>query len=188
MFDEPVVFVDIETNGGMAGARGRITEIAAIRVEGGEAVETFTSLVNPGGPLPDWITDLTGITDADLVQAPYFDEITESLKRIFDGAIFAAHNVNFDYSFLKDHFSRVGYNYRPKLFCTVKLSRALYPEHKGHSLEKIIGRHNIAVEDRHRALADTQAIYDFTKLAFEEKGKVLFEAAKAKQLNRSFSI
>jgi len=182
MFDEPVVFVDIETNGGMAGARGRITEIAAIRVEDEAVADTFSSLVNPGGPLPAWITDLTGISDADLVQAPYFDEIAESLKGIFAGAIFAAHNVHFDYSFLQDHFARLGFDYRPKLFCTVRLSRALYPELKGHSLEKLIQRHNLVVDARHRALADTQAIYDFTKLAFAEKGKTLFDAAKAKQL------
>lgn len=182
MFDEPIVFVDIETNGGMAGGKGRITEIAAIRLEGGDVVDTFTSLVNPGGPLPFWITDLTGITDADLVQAPYFDEIAESLKRIFDGAIFAAHNVHFDYSFIKHHFGMLGYDFRPKLFCTVRMSRALYPENKGHSLEKIIARHGISVDDRHRAYADTKAILDFTELAFKEKGKERFDKAKAKQL------
>lgn len=182
MFDEPIVFVDIETNGGMAGGRGRITEIAAIRVESDIVTDTFTSLVNPGGPLPHWITKLTGITDADLVQAPYFDEIAESLKRIFDCAIFAAHNVMFDYSFLRHHFDILGYEFQPKLFCTVRLSRALYPEYKGHSLEKIIRRHKVNVDNRHRAFADTQAIVDFTRLAFEEKGKTLFDAAKAKQL------
>lgn len=184
MFDEPVVFVDIETNGGSVG-RGRITEIAAIRVEGNDVVDTFTSLVNPGGPLPFWITDLTGITDADLVHAPYFDEIAESLKSILAGAIFAAHNVHFDHSFIKDHFARVDYEYNPKLFCTVRMSRALYPEHKGHSLEKIIQRHNITTDARHRALADTQAILDFTQLAFHEKGKQNFDKAMLKQLKPS---
>jgi len=182
MFDEPIVFVDIETNGGQAGGHGRITEIAAIRVEDDEVVDSFTSLVNPGSPLPFWITNLTGITDMDLVHAPYFDEITEQLKQILAGAIFAAHNVQFDYSFVRHHFAHVGYDYRPKLFCTVRMSRALYPEHKGHSLEKIIARHNITVDDRHRAYADTKAIFDFTKLAFEEKGKASFSKALAKQL------
>jgi len=181
MFEEPVVFVDIETNGGTA-PNGRITEIAAIRVEGEAVVDTFTSFVNPGGPIPVWITRLTGITDADLVQAPYFDEIAGSLKRIFDGAIFAAHNVQFDYSFLKHHFQQVGYDFRPKLFCTVRMSRALYPEHKGHSLEKIIERHRIAVDDRHRAYADAKAIYDFTKFAVQEKGRGRFDEAASKQL------
>jgi len=181
MFDEPVVFVDIETNGGAVG-KGRITEIAAIRVEGGEVVDTFTSLVNTGAPLPVWITNLTGITDADLVHAPYFDEIAEDLKRIFDGAIFAAHNVRFDYSYVKHHFKQLGYDFRPKLFCTVRMSRAMYPEHKGHSLQKIIERHSIAVDDRHRAYADAKAIYDFAKLAYAEKGKARFDEAKAKQL------
>ncbi|HEY4161251.1 MAG TPA: 3'-5' exonuclease [Candidatus Saccharimonadales bacterium] len=180
MFEEPVVFVDIETNGGMVGS-GRITEVAAIRVEDETVVDMFTSFINPGGPVPVWITRLTGITNADLVQAPYFDEIAGSLKRIFDGAIFAAHNVQFDYSFLKHHFAQTSYDFQPKLFCTVRMSRALYPEHKGHSLEKIIGRHHIAVDDRHRAYADAKAIYDFTKLAIREKGRESFDKAAAKQ-------
>jgi DNA polymerase-3 subunit epsilon len=180
MFDEPIVFVDIETNGGVVG-KGKITEIAAIRVENGDVVDSFTSLVNPGSPLPAWITSLTGITDADLVQAPYFDEIAEPLKRMFDGAIFAAHNVRFDYSFIKQHFQQIGFDYRPKLFCTVRMSRALYPEFKGHSLQKIIERHNIPVDDRHRAYADAKAIFDFAELAYAEKGKERFDQAKQKQ-------
>ena len=180
MFNEPVVFVDIETNGGAVG-RGSVIEIAAIRVEQGEIVNTFTTLVNPGNPVPHWITNLTGITNSDLVQAPYFEDIAEQLKQILEGAIFAAHNVRFDYSFIKNHFKQLDYDYKPKLFCTVRMSRALYPEHKGHSLEKIISRHGIAVADRHRAYADAQAILDFTKLVFTEKGSEAFELAKIKQ-------
>lgn len=177
----PAVFLDIETNGGN-GERGRITEIALIRVENGEVVEEFSSLVNPGSSLPYWITKLTGITNDDVASAPYFDEIAAEVYRILDGAIFVAHNVRFDFSFIKRQLEAVGYTFRPKLFCTVRMSRALYAEHKGHSLEKIIARHNIAVTDRHRATADAQAILDFTRLAIQEKGIEAFQASAAIQM------
>lgn len=181
MFDSPAVFVDIETNGGN-GDRGRITEIALIRVEDGNVVEEFTSLVNPGSPIPYWITRLTGITDADVADAPYFDEIAGEINRILDGAIFVAHNVRFDFSFVKRQLEAVGYSFKPKLFCTVRMSRRLYAEHKGHSLEKIIARHGISTKDRHRAYADAKAILDFTNLAIREKGIDAFREAIALQM------
>lgn len=180
MFEGPAVFVDIETNGGN-GERGRITEIAVIRVEDGEIVNEYASLVNPGSPIPHWITRLTGITNADVADAPYFDDIADDLHRIMDGAIFVAHNVRFDYSFIKRQLEANGYTFRPKLFCTVRMSRAMYPEHRGHSLEKIINRHGISVNGRHRAYDDAKAIYDFTQLAIADKGIESFRASMALQ-------
>ena len=107
MFTQPAVFVDIETNGKF-GAEGKIIEIGILRVEGGAVVEEYNSLVNPGERVPYWIEKLTGISNADLVDAPYFDEIAETVQRLFDGAIFVAHNVRFDYSFLKSHLLALG--------------------------------------------------------------------------------
>ncbi len=181
MFNSPAVFVDIETNGG-SGERGRITEIALIRVEDGEVVEEYVTLVNPGSAIPYWITRLTGISNADVADAPYFDEVAAEIYRILEGAIFVAHNVRFDFSFVKRQLEASGYTFRPKLFCTVRMSRAMYPEHKGHSLEKIINRHGIATDARHRAYADTKAILDFTKLAISEKGIGAFEETMAAQM------
>lgn len=181
MFSSPAVFVDIETNGGN-GERGRITEIALIRVEGGEVVEEYSSLVNPGTAIPYWITRLTGITNADVADAPYFDEIAAEVYRILEGAIFVAHNVRFDFSFVKRQLEAVGYTFRPKLFCTVRMSRRIYAEHTGHSLEKIIQRHGIVTKNRHRAYDDAKAILDFTKLAIEEKGIDTFNEAAAIQM------
>ncbi len=181
MFSSPAVFVDIETNGGN-GDRGRIIEIALIRVEDGDIVEEYSTLVNPGSAIPYWITKLTGITNADVADAPYFDEVAAEVYRILDGAIFVAHNVRFDFSFIKRQLEALGYTFRPKLFCTVRMSRALYPEHKGHSLEKILTRHAIKTDDRHRAYADARAILDFTKLAIAEKGLEAFESSIALQM------
>ncbi|KKW04824.1 MAG: polymerase III, epsilon subunit protein, partial [Candidatus Saccharibacteria bacterium GW2011_GWC2_48_9] len=181
MFSQPAVFVDIETNGGN-GPKGRIIEVGLIRVEDGEVVREYKSLVNPGTGVPVWIERLTGIRNSDLVGAPYFEDIAEELRDILGGAIFVAHNVRFDYSFFRSHFAALGHDYKPKLFCTVRMSRGMYPEHKGHSLEKIINRHNIAVEDRHRAYDDARAIYEFAKLAIAEKGHDAFLANAALQM------
>ena len=181
MFNQPAVFVDIETNGG-SGTRGRIIEIGIIRVEDGEVVEEYKSLVNPGGSIPFWIERLTGITNSDLIGAPYFEDIADDLRRIMDGAIFVAHNVRFDYSFFRSHFAAVGHDYRPRLFCTVRMSRRLYAEHRGHSLEKIIQRHGIVTKNRHRAFDDTKAMLDFVRLAIREKGHEAFLENVALQL------
>ena len=181
MFDGDAVFVDIETNGGN-GPRGRVTEVAAIKVARGEIIDTFTSLVNPGSDIPYWITQLTGIKNSDLVDAPYFEDIAAQLYDFMNSSIFVAHNVLFDYSFLKREFASAGYDFKPKLFCTVKMSRALWPEHRGHSLEKIITRHGITFAARHRAYDDAKAMYDYVKLTIAEKGREAFLANIAKQL------
>lgn len=181
MFEGDAVFVDIETNGGN-GPRGRVIEVAAIKVSGGEIIDTFTTLVNPGSDIPHWITQLTGIANSDLVDAPYFEDVAAQLYDFMKDSIFVAHNVLFDYSFLKREFAAIGYDFRPKLFCTVKMSRALWPEHRGHSLEKIIARHAIPFSARHRAYDDAKAMYDFVKLTIAAKGHDTFLENIARQL------
>jgi len=181
MFDYPVVFVDIETTGGSY-RNSRVLEVAAIRLEGGEVVKEFNTLLNPETYIPASITSLTGISESDIVNAPYFIDIADELFGIMEGAIFIAHNVRFDYSFLKNEFALLGIDFSPRLLCTVRLSRYMYAQHKGHSLEKIIARHNIPVLDRHRALADARAILYFTQLAFNEHGYEAFNKAISHQL------
>ena len=181
MFEGNAVFVDIETNGG-SGPRGRIIEVAAIKVSHGEIVDSFTSLVNPGSDVPYWITKLTGITSADLIDAPYFEDIATQLYEFMNDSIFVAHNVLFDYSFLKREFTAAGFDFKPKLFCTVKMSRALWPEHRGHSLEKIITRHGIGFAARHRAYDDAKAMYDYVKLTVAAKGREAFLENITRQL------
>lgn len=180
MYQEPAVYVDIETSGGNY-QTSRIIEIAAIRVEENEITEVFSSLVNPGHSLPYWISQLTGITDVDVVQAPYFNEIAYQLHNLLDHAVFIAHNVRFDFSYIKHELAACGYDISPRLLCTVRLSRALYPAHHGHSLEKIIDRHNLSVNNRHRAYDDAMAIKQFAELAFQEKGDRAWQTALAKQ-------
>lgn len=181
MFNYPVVFVDIETTGGSY-RNSRILEVAAIRFEDGQIVKEFNTLLNPETYIPTGITALTGIGAGDVADAPIFADIADELADIMEGAVFVAHNVRFDYSFLKQEFAVLGMTFSPTLLCTVRLSRALYSTQKGHSLAKLIERHEIPVLDRHRALADARAILYFTQLAFDEHGYELFNAAIARQL------
>jgi len=181
MFEYPVVFVDIETTGGSY-RNSRVLEVAAIRFEGGKIVKEFSTLLDPGTRIPPMITSLTGITEGDIVGAPTFEDVADELLEILDGAVFVAHNVRFDYSFLKQEFAMIGTTFNPRLLCTVRLSRYLYSDQKGHSLEKIISRHAIPVLDRHRALEDARAILYFSQLAYEQHGPENFADALMHQL------
>lgn len=181
MFSYPVVYVDIETTGGSY-RNSRVLEVAAIRVEGGIVTREFHSLLNPESSVPQMITRITGITDGDVVDAPLFEDIADELYEVMNGAVFIAHNVRFDYSFLKAEFAQLGMKFSPKLLCTVRLSRALYAAHRGHSLEKLIARHSIPFMQRHRALDDARAIMYFAQLAFDEKGEEQFGEAVALQM------
>lgn len=185
MFDYPVVFVDIETTGGSYRS-SRILEVAAVRYENGEVTREFSTLLDPETYIPASITSLTGITARDIIGAPTFADIADELLEVMDGAVFIAHNVRFDYSFLKNEFAMVGMDFSPKLLCTVRLSRALYTGEKGHSLAKLIDRHNIPVQARHRALDDALAILYFAQLALDEHGAELFDAAIARQLKTQY--
>lgn len=181
MFQFPTVFVDIETSGG-SWKSSRVIEVAAIRVEHGEITDQFQTLINPGTSIPYYITQITGLSDGDVVLSPQFAEIAQELYEFMEGAVFVAHNVRFDYSFLRAEFASCGLDFKPRLLCTVRLSRALYANQQGHSLQKLIERHSIEVESRHRAMSDARAILDFSQLAYSEHGEELFSAAVTKQL------
>lgn len=181
MFDYPVVFVDIETTGGSYRS-SRVLEVAAIRFEHGEITAEFSSLINPETYIPSSITALTGISESDIVDAPVFADIADEFAEIMNGAVFVAHNVRFDYSFLKNEFGLIGMNFTPKLLCTVRLSRSLYKEEQGHSLAKLIARYNIPFTNRHRALDDARAILYFSRMACEHRGHELFDTAIHQQL------
>lgn len=181
MFEYPVVFVDIETTGGSY-RNSRILEVAAIRFEGGKITKEFSSLIDPETYVPANITAITGITSSDVIGKPIFADIAEEFAEVMEGAVFIAHNVRFDYSFIKQEFAMIGKSFSPKLLCTVRLSRALYSLEKGHSLAKLIERHNIPVSARHRALDDARAMLYFTETAFREHGFELFNEAVSRQL------
>lgn len=169
MTHKPLVFLDIETSGGSP-ADSRITEIGALRVEDDAVVATYSQLLNPEQKLPWFITKLTHITDDMLWDQPLFSGIADDLEYFLRDAIFVAHNVNFDYSFIKAEYIRMGGNFNMDRFCTARLSRTLYPDQGRHNLDTVIEAHNIQVENRHRAFDDAKALHEFYKCAIDEHG------------------
>ena len=164
---EPLVFVDLETTGANF-ANDRIIEIGLVEVDQHGARE-WSSLVNPGLPIPPFITHLTGIDGTMVESAPEFAELAPSVLEKLRGRLFIAHNARFDYNFLKREFLRLGINFRANSLCTVKLSRKLFPEHHRHSLETLVARFGIQVEERHRALADARVLWDLWQRWHVEK-------------------
>ena len=151
------VFLDLETTG--ASARGdRITEVGLIRVEDGVAVEEWSQLVNPGMSIPPEIVRLTGISNAMVAKAPRFGQIASQLLERIGDSVMVAHNARFDFGFLKSEYARLGITFAARTLCTVRLSRALFPDQQRHNLDTLIERHGIEGIDRHRALGDTRAI------------------------------
>jgi len=148
--------VDIETTGGHASANG-ITEVAINIHDGNQVVESFSTLVNPGIPIPEYITALTGIDDSMLVDAPTFSDVALQIYQLLHDKVFVAHNVNFDYSFLKHHLDKAGFDLQCRKLCTVRLSRKLIPGKSSYSLGKLCSSLNIPIQNRHRAAGDADA-------------------------------
>lgn len=178
-----LVFVDTETTGGSA-IYGRVIEIGIVRVEDGKVVEKFESLINPQTHLPEEISSLTGITTQDLENAPTFYAIHKELQRILKDCVFVAHNVRFDYSFLKNEFKRLDLEFSPKQFCTVKLSRSLTPQFNHHNLDALIERYGLECNRRHRALDDADAIWQFYQKIQQQIDKETFTIALDKALKK----
>ncbi len=157
---KPLVFLDVETTGGMAHS-SRILEIGALRVENGQVTAQMNQVLDPEEAVPRWITDLTGIEPHETAGQPTFAELGAELQSLLDGAVFVAHNVNFDYSFFTEEYRRLGQKFQMDKLCTVRLSRALYPEHKSHRLDAVIARHGYQVANRHRAYDDAEVLHKF---------------------------
>jgi DNA polymerase-3 subunit epsilon len=114
--------VDIETTGSHAHANG-ITEIAIVLHDGEKIEGRYETLINPGYRIPPYVSQLTGITNEMTSAAPCFNDVATEIYNLLQNRIFIAHNVNFDYSFIKYHLRVAGYEWMPKKLCTLKLSR-----------------------------------------------------------------
>lgn len=148
--------IDIETTGGSA-RHGKITEIAIINHNGNEIISKYSTLLNPEMHIPEFIQQFTGITNQMVQNQPKFFEIAKEILEMMGDNYFVAHNAAFDYSFIKEEFARLGYNFQKKQLCTVKLSRKFFPGLPSYSLGKLCKSLNIEIENRHRALGDADA-------------------------------
>ncbi len=148
--------VDIETTGGFASGNG-ITEISILIYDGDEVIEKFETLVNPNCAIPPYITALTGISNEMVENAPEFKAVADRIYQLLQNKIFVAHNVNFDFSFIKHHLAQAGYDLQSKKLCTVRLSRKIFPGLGSYSLGKLCTSLNIEIQNRHRAGGDAAA-------------------------------
>ncbi len=149
--------VDIETTGSYAAGAG-ITDIAIVIHDGREVLSTYTTLVNPHRPIPRYIQGLTGITDEMVATAPAFEEVAATVHELLRGKIFVAHNVNFDYSFVKHHLDRCGHPYEAvRKLCTIRYARKVIPGLRSYGLGNICPALGVEHNDRHRALGDAEA-------------------------------
>ena len=154
--------VDLETTGGIA-RRDKITEIGIVLYDGEKVLKTYQTLVNPGRSIPSEITRITNITNDMVADAPFFYEVAKNVVELTEGTIFVAHNVRFDYSFLKEEFASLGYTFTKRQLCTVRLSRKAFPGLRSYSLGNLIRHFDINVSARHRALDDALATTELLK-------------------------
>lgn len=174
--DFPVfAFVDIETTGSHFD-RDRITEIGIKTLIDGQE-SGWESLIDPQTFIPQNIQRLTGISPVMLAGQPTFEDLASKVKEELEGKIFVAHNARFDYGFIKASFKRLGMEFRPKVLCTVKLSRLLFPQQSRHNLDTIVAAHNLVVSARHRAMGDADLLLQFWRVCEKSVGKTrLLEA------------
>jgi len=154
IFDTEFAVLDFETTG-TSGKFNRAIEIGIVRVKNGEVLDTFQSFINPGTLVPYYITSLTGITNDDVHDAPFFEDLTSQIVDFIGDSILVAHNMPFDYSFLQSEFMRADVLLpQNETLCTLKLARKLYPELKSKSLGNLVQHFGIRHKNVHRALGD----------------------------------
>lgn len=156
--DQDWVVVDVETTGGSADRGHRVIEIAAVHFSGGEVRETYSTLVNPGFPIPRMITSITGISDPMVADAPRFREIAPEVERVLAGRIFVGHNATFDWRFVSSEMERcVQRGLAGERLCTLRIARRLLPQLPSRALGALATYFGIEMETHHRALDDALA-------------------------------
>ncbi|MDP4600786.1 MAG: exonuclease domain-containing protein [Polaribacter sp.] len=167
--------VDIETTGN--GYKGqKITEISIFTFDGKHIVDEFTSLVNPEQNIPAFITNLTGIDNAMVRNAPKFYEIAKKIAELTQDTVFVAHNVNFDYNIIQAEFKSLGFDFKRKKLCTVRLSRKIIPGLNSYSLGAICSSEKIPINGRHRAKGDAEATTELFRRLIERDDEFIINS------------
>lgn len=148
--------VDIETNGSVHQGGG-IMELAIVVSDGENVLDSFETLINPQGPIPPFVQNLTGIRPHMVAHAPRFEEIADQVYERLKDKIFVAHNVSFDFPFVREMLTRCGYDLNVPRVCTVRLGQKIVPGRKSYSLGKFCAELGIELENSHRAGGDARA-------------------------------
>ena len=151
--------VDIESTGTRAAKGDRVIEVAVVTLSGGTTVDVaFEALVNPGRPVPRFVSRLTNISNDMLRDQPVFDDIADALGQVLAGRVFAAHNAQFDWRFLQAEMKRArGIELDGPRVCTLRLARKVMPQLRSRGLDSLTNYFGIPIHGRHRATGDAVA-------------------------------
>ena len=173
MKKQEYAIVDIETTGGNA-SHSRITEIAIIIHDGVNVLERWETLINPQKDISLSIFALTGINNEMVSKAPIFDDVAEKIVSLLNNRVFVAHNVNFDYSFVRHQLEQSGFKWKASKLCTVRAARKIKPGLPSYSLGKLCKSLEIPLVNQHRAGgdADATAILFSKLLEWDEENEI----------------
>ncbi|MCF8000890.1 MAG: PolC-type DNA polymerase III [Halanaerobiales bacterium] len=166
--DTEFVVFDLETTG-LNPVQNEIIEIGAVKIKSGEIVDEFSSLVKPDQKISDKITEITGIDNNMVKDAPSFEKVFSSFVEFIGDCPLVAHNMDFDYSFIRKPLNEFKNNNEVTLVDTLTLARAVLPELKNHKLATLVNYYDIKLDNHHRALDDSKATaFLFNELLNEE--------------------
>jgi DNA polymerase-3 subunit epsilon len=154
---ETVAVIDFETTGLSPGQGDRATEIAAVIMQDGKVVDRYQSLMNAGVRIPQFITELTGITDAMVRKAPPAADVMREVANFVGDMPLVAHNASFDCKFWDAELGRIRQKRRQEFACSMLVARRVFPLAASHKLGVLVEHANLPVTGRfHRALADAE--------------------------------
>jgi len=183
-YDGPIVVLDFESTG-LNTAKARIIEVGAVKLVGGTVTDTFEQLVDPEEALPPKITEITGITDANLQGQPKAAEVLPRLLAFIGDAPLAAHNASFDVSLLQSELRRIGMRFSGPVLDTLTYARKLYPKLKSFRLGALCKHLGVSLKNAHRAVHDAAATAQCLAQMFADTRELHPEAVTDRQLNAS---
>ena len=181
-YDGPIVVLDFESTG-LNTAKARIIEVGAVKLVEGTITETFQELVDPEEALPPKITEITGITDANLQGQPKAAEVLPRLLAFIGDAPIAAHNAAFDANLLRSELKRLGLRYTGPVLDTLVYARKLYPKLKSYRLGALCKHLGVSLKNAHRAVHDAAATAQCLARMFEDTREMYPETETDRQLN-----
>ncbi|MBV9986819.1 MAG: GIY-YIG nuclease family protein, partial [Chitinophagaceae bacterium] len=147
----------------------------------------YETLVNPHQPIPPFVANMTGISDAMVSVAPSFHEVAPQIYNLLKDRVFVAHNVNFDFSFVKYHLQQAGFQLQSHKLCTIRLSRKVFPGYRKYGLGHLCRELGISIENRHRAGGDAMATTKVLDLVLQNNGHLLVKEMLKKE-NRNQTL
>ena len=180
-FDDEIVCFDIETTG-LKVTREAITEIGAVVLKNGKITDTFQTFVNPGRRLTPEIIGLTGITDAMLADAPSLKEALTAFLQFVNGRVLAAHNAEFDISFIRAGCRKVGLEFEPTYIDSLILAQNLLPELHKYKLDIVAEHLDLPAFNHHRA-SDDAGMVGYMLVPFFEKMRRELGISRLQEIN-----